>query len=323
MYRNDSETGDEPLRKLFVGGLPRDCDVEQLKEYFGEYGNIIDCVVIKDKQTQASKGFGFVTMSTIEEVDNALLSDKDTERTHKIGVKDVEVKRAIPRDNQDPTAHIGTNKLFVAGFKTSNLEADDISAYFGNMCTVENVHIVKDKETMRSKGFGFVQLSNRHMADKATIMKDHNINGVNIVVKKAEPKGDEAGGGRGRGRGRGRGGDRGGRGRGGGGYGGGGYGGASYGGYGGGSYGGSGGYGGSSGGYEGYGGSGGGSYGSGGYDSYGSGGYDSGSTYSSSSYGPMKGGYGEGNGGGYDNSYGSGYGGGRGGRGGGRGYRPY
>lgn len=341
MSQYQVEKSDESLRKLFLGGLDREKTLEpQLQEYFGQYGEVVDCVVIKDSTTQNSKGFGFVTMASIDETDNVLL-DKDGDEPHVINKKKVEVKRAIPRGRDilpDPI-----KKLFVAGFRDANLTEDDLKNYFCDKCTVEKVHLVKDKETGRSKGFGFVELSNRHMVDKAAIVENHEINGIKVVAKKATPKGDEVGaggsrGGGGRGRGRGRGGYNSG------GYGGGGYGGgdsySSFGGDGSDSYGygsdryGSGGRGGrgrgSRGGGGGYGGSSGSSWSGNGYEGWGSGGsgYEAGSNYagSSSSYGPMKGSYGSGGsyggGGGYGSGYGSGSGSGSygGGRGGGRPY---
>ena len=41
---------------------------EDMSEYFKAYGTITDCVVIKDSATSRSKGFGFVTYETEEEV---------------------------------------------------------------------------------------------------------------------------------------------------------------------------------------------------------------------------------------------------------------
>ena len=90
---------DEKICKLFVGGLSRaETFEEQLKEYFSQYGTITDSVVIKDNE-QRSRGFGFVTMSCIDEADNVVF-DKNEENNekHSINGKEVEVKRATPRD---------------------------------------------------------------------------------------------------------------------------------------------------------------------------------------------------------------------------------
>ncbi|XP_034028708.1 RNA-binding protein 38 [Thalassophryne amazonica] len=49
-------------RKIFVGGLPYHTDHASLRNYFQTFGDIDEAVVITDKQTGKSRGYGFVTM---------------------------------------------------------------------------------------------------------------------------------------------------------------------------------------------------------------------------------------------------------------------
>nr|KJB36590.1 hypothetical protein B456_006G166300 [Gossypium raimondii] len=60
-----------PDLKLFVGNLPFTVDSAQLAGLFENAGNVEMVEVIYDKVTRRSRGFGFVTMSTIEEVEAA------------------------------------------------------------------------------------------------------------------------------------------------------------------------------------------------------------------------------------------------------------
>ncbi|KAE8666240.1 29 kDa ribonucleoprotein B [Hibiscus syriacus] len=60
-----------PDLKLFVGNLPFSVDSAQLAGLFGSAGNVKVVEVIYDKVTSRSRGFAFVTMSTIEEVEAA------------------------------------------------------------------------------------------------------------------------------------------------------------------------------------------------------------------------------------------------------------
>ncbi|KIH66793.1 hypothetical protein ANCDUO_02881 [Ancylostoma duodenale] len=48
--------------KIFVGGLPYHTSDKTLHEYFEQFGDIEEAVVITDRQTQKSRGYGFVTM---------------------------------------------------------------------------------------------------------------------------------------------------------------------------------------------------------------------------------------------------------------------
>uniref|UniRef100_A0A0R3RZV0 RRM domain-containing protein n=1 Tax=Elaeophora elaphi TaxID=1147741 RepID=A0A0R3RZV0_9BILA len=59
-----STTGirDTTFTKIFVGGLPYHTSDKTLHEYFEQFGEIEEAVVITDRQTQKSRGYGFVTM---------------------------------------------------------------------------------------------------------------------------------------------------------------------------------------------------------------------------------------------------------------------
>lgn len=58
--------------KLYVGGLPYSTQDGALKDYFAQAGNVTSAVIIMDKMSGRSKGFGFVEMATDEEAQNAV-----------------------------------------------------------------------------------------------------------------------------------------------------------------------------------------------------------------------------------------------------------
>ena len=53
---------DTTYTKLFVGGLPYHTTDQSLREYFRQFGDIEEAVVITDRQTGKSRGYGFVSM---------------------------------------------------------------------------------------------------------------------------------------------------------------------------------------------------------------------------------------------------------------------
>lgn len=65
--------------KLYVGNLNWDTTDEALKEYFETVGTVLEAVVIRDRVSQRSKGFGFVTMSSEEEAQKAIEELNGTE----------------------------------------------------------------------------------------------------------------------------------------------------------------------------------------------------------------------------------------------------
>jgi RNA recognition motif-containing protein len=109
--------------------------------------------------------------------------------------------------------------------------ADDLLALFQQYGAVTRAQVITDRETGRSRGFGFVEMANDAEAQKAIdALNKSPFRGRDLTVNEARPREDRGGGYGGGGGGRGGygGGGRGGRGGGGGGYGGGGYGGGRY-----------------------------------------------------------------------------------------------
>lgn len=95
------------------------------------------------------------------------------------------------------------------------MTSDDLHEHFAQAGTVESAKVIEDRDTGRSRGFGFVEMSSSDEAQAAIEQfNGQDLDGRNLVVNEARPR-EEGGGG-------GRGGNRGGGGRGRGGYGGGG-----------------------------------------------------------------------------------------------------
>jgi len=59
-------------KKLFIGKLPYSCTSAQLQDLFSQVGTVVSAIVIIDKMTNRSKGFGFVEMETEEEIQKAI-----------------------------------------------------------------------------------------------------------------------------------------------------------------------------------------------------------------------------------------------------------
>lgn len=59
-------------KKLYVGNLPYQLTSDELKSMFSEFGEIVDAVVITDRDSGRSKGFGFVEFSSEEDAKKAV-----------------------------------------------------------------------------------------------------------------------------------------------------------------------------------------------------------------------------------------------------------
>ena len=83
------------MYKLFVGGLPFSTSDEELAQIFGEYGKVTSAVVVKDRDTGRSKGFGFVEFENDEE---GKAAEKATHNSE-IGGRTVTVNEARPKED--------------------------------------------------------------------------------------------------------------------------------------------------------------------------------------------------------------------------------
>jgi RNA recognition motif-containing protein len=103
-------------------------------------------------------------------------------------------------------------KLYVGNLAYS-MSSSDLEQLFGQFGTVQSAQVIQDRETGRSKGFGFVEMSSDAEAQAAIQgLNEQEHQGRPLAVNEARPREERGGGGGGGGRG----------GRGGGGYGGGG-----------------------------------------------------------------------------------------------------
>lgn len=167
--------------KMFIGGLSWQTTPENVREYFSEFGDVAEVMVMKDPATRRSRGFGFITFTTSDSVDKVLAISN-----HTIDGKVVEPKVAVPRKS-NPKLVMRTKKIFVGGLSaTTSLE--DIKAYFEQFSRVKESMLAYDKVTNRHRGFGFVTFDNEEVVDKICEIHFHEINGKMVESKKALPK---------------------------------------------------------------------------------------------------------------------------------------
>ena len=92
-------------KKLYIGGLPYSTTEGGLKDAFSQAGTVTSSIVIMDKMTGRSKGFGFVEMSTEEEAQAAIdmFNGKDFEG------RNIVVNEARPQEDRPKRSFGGGN----------------------------------------------------------------------------------------------------------------------------------------------------------------------------------------------------------------------
>ena len=89
--------------KIYVGNLPFGVDKAKLDELFGTFGDIEESIVISDKFSGRSKGFGFVTFKEDEAAKKAIadMNDKEVEG------RNIKVNEAKPMEDRPPRRDFG------------------------------------------------------------------------------------------------------------------------------------------------------------------------------------------------------------------------
>lgn len=85
------------INKLFVGSLPWSVTDDQLNELFAQVGTVESAKVIIDRDTNRSKGFGFVEMSSPEEAQAAI----DQINGKEIDGRTITVNEARPQERRE------------------------------------------------------------------------------------------------------------------------------------------------------------------------------------------------------------------------------
>jgi RNA recognition motif-containing protein len=90
-------------KKLYIGGLPYSTTEDQLKEMFSPAGTVESAIIIMDRMSGRSKGFGFVEMSTEEEAAKAIetMNGKDVEGRSLSVAEARPMEPRAPRGNYD------------------------------------------------------------------------------------------------------------------------------------------------------------------------------------------------------------------------------
>lgn len=82
-------------KRLYVGNLPYQMTDAELEETFAQVGEVVDAVVVMDRDTGQSRGFGFVEMADVEIAEAAVEQLNGTE----VGGRALRVAEANPRPN--------------------------------------------------------------------------------------------------------------------------------------------------------------------------------------------------------------------------------
>ncbi|CAK9103738.1 RNA-binding protein Musashi homolog Rbp6 [Durusdinium trenchii] len=175
--------------KVYVGNLSHSTTKESLEDHFSHYGEISECVVMMDKASGRSRGFGFVTFTTSHAMDAAVRA------THEIDGANVNCKRAVRETRGGKHDDGGGNsgmynavKIFVGGLPAS-CDLVKLKEHFGQFGEIQDAVVMMDAETQRHRGFGFVTFKDSKGVEAALANdKGNQIDKKWVEVKRCMPQ---------------------------------------------------------------------------------------------------------------------------------------
>ncbi|KAH7398486.1 hypothetical protein BKA66DRAFT_453215 [Pyrenochaeta sp. MPI-SDFR-AT-0127] len=166
-------------RQLFVRGLAPTVTTEALTDYFSESYPIKNALVVLDKESRESKGYGFVTFADAEDAQTAKQELNGTElQGRKIRI---DIAEARQREGEKDTITAGarikaqreqdikdaqTPKLIVRNLPWTVKTPEDLQKLFRSYGKVNFVNLPK-KPSGELRGFGFVSMRGRKNAERA------------------------------------------------------------------------------------------------------------------------------------------------------------
>ncbi|KAK6229335.1 hypothetical protein SCA6_018286 [Theobroma cacao] len=172
---------DPAQRKLFIRGLGWDTTTDGLRSLFSVYGELEEAVVILDKATGKSKGYGFVTF---KHVDGALLALKEPSKKIDGRVTVTQLAAAGNSGTNNNPVDVHMRKIYVANVPY-DMPADKLLGHFAQYGEIEEGPLGFDKQTGKSRGFALFVYKTAEGAQAALVEPVKNIDGRQMNCKLA------------------------------------------------------------------------------------------------------------------------------------------
>ncbi|XVF07514.1 hypothetical protein REPUB_Repub06bG0145600 [Reevesia pubescens] len=177
-----SESGSEEGR-IYVGNLPYSMTSSELSEIFSEAGRVANVEIVYNRATDRSRGFAFVTMASVDEAKEAIrLFDGSQVGGRTVKVNFPEVPKGGEREVMGPKIRRGYSSFIDSPYKiyAGNLSWDVTSEglrdAFASQPGLLSAKVIYERDTGRSRGFGFVSFESSETAKAA-------LNAMNGVVR--------------------------------------------------------------------------------------------------------------------------------------------
>lgn len=173
-----------PGCRLFIGGLSRDAEEDEVRDMFKKHGKVKDFALMRDDDGNL-RGFGFITFESKAMADAAIAALNGQKiKGRRIGVRDAEA----PREEKQKRAPRPQGARLYVGNLPFKATEDDLSALFKGHCDSVHVQWATDRSG-RKKAFAFVTIQPESKGEEVVgKLNGSDFMGRNIKVDVSKPQ---------------------------------------------------------------------------------------------------------------------------------------
>ena len=173
-----------PGCRLFIGGLSRDAEEDEVRDMFKKHGKVKDFALMRDDDGNL-RGFGFITFESKDMADAAIAALNGQKiKGRRIGVRDADA----PRDEKPKRAPKPQGARLYVGNLPFKATEDDLSALFKDHCDTVHVQWATDRSG-RKKAFAFVTIQPESKGEEVVSkLNGSDFMGRNIKVDVSKPQ---------------------------------------------------------------------------------------------------------------------------------------
>lgn len=172
-----SGNSQQPI-KIFVGGFRIDTQESDLYKHFSAYGEICDVMIIRNRSTSISKGYGFISTC------NHQTYDKIMAVRHELNGRILDCFPGFKKNgNPELFEKICGLKIFVGGVSVETTDKD-LWDYFANYGAVRKAYVIRDPHTNRSRKFGFVIMEKEEDVVRVLSSNQHRVKNNIVTIKR-------------------------------------------------------------------------------------------------------------------------------------------
>jgi len=167
--------------RMAIRNISYDTTDEDFKELYEQFGSVEECKIMRTKEENKSRGFGFVRYTDEASVDEAMAN-----RPHELDGRTLEPHRAAPKFYaRKPESHHTCNEIFVGDLKPEVTE-EDLNEYFGAFGNIEKITIPVDKDDeTKIRGFAIVKFDDYDPVDVTCYKQVHHIKEHRLFITKS------------------------------------------------------------------------------------------------------------------------------------------